>query len=478
MSYLLIGSSNIYRFHKLVAKNDQKYYKLTCCTNAEVWNNTIDDIKAEKGEVIISIIENLICDAVMEITDPEARKLVIIDVIGSFLAQVKKCAQEHPGVKFALVQLMQRPKHQWYTDNHVNMCKIYSDLIKDMNLQSVAKIEGSPTWSQVFGNDGVHLTEASGKVFVETVISNAEVFFKQEIVDLEEEERMNEGQGSEWIAKRIDTVEREIVRLNRELRERNLQDSIVTARIREEIDFMANIKKEDRMIITGLNSKIPMPKQTEEKKKWLNDIVGEILNKIEPGAASHIVFASLGSRNQRFIPLVEVKLDSRDLAMKIRKQFAQKKKETDFGRVFIANSVTLGTRVRVDILKAMAEHYSTDKETLSVSAFISRPVLHVKSKEGGFRVGTYNFSDALTKYGANLTQKELNAAYKRAGSAFKGQMQQNFVVLSEHGFGEAMDEARAGPTGVNETVRGKRPREVGRLDSQIGTPKKQAKKQN
>ena len=126
----------------------------------------------------------------------------------------------------------------------------------------------------------------------------------------------------------------------------------------------------------------------------------------------------------------------------------------------------------------MAEHYSTDKETILVSAFVSRPVLHVKSKEGGFRVGTYNFSDALTKYGANLTQKELNAAYKRAGSAFKGQMQQNFVVLSEHGFGEAMDEARAGPTGANETVRGKRPREVGRLDSQIGTPKKQAKKQN
>jgi hypothetical protein len=96
---------------------------------------------------------------------------------------------------------------------------------KPSDLQSVAKIEGSPTWSQVFGNDGVHLTEASGKVFVETVISNAEVFFKQEIVDLEEDERMNEGQGTEWIAKRIDTVEREKGRLNRELRERNLQDS-------------------------------------------------------------------------------------------------------------------------------------------------------------------------------------------------------------------------------------------------------------
>jgi hypothetical protein len=119
----------------------------------------------------------------------------------------------------------------------------------------------------------------------------------------------------------------------------------------------------------------------------------------------------------------------------------------------------------------MAECDSTDKESILVSAFVSRPMIHVRSKEGRTRVGSYNFSDALTRYGANLTQKELNPACKRAGSAFKGQSQQNFVVLSEHGFG-AMNEAVAGPSGVNEIMRGKGPREVGGLDSQIGTPKK------
>jgi hypothetical protein len=60
--------------------------------------------------------------------------MITIDVIGSFLEQVRKCAQEHPGVKFALVQLMQRPKHQWYMDNHADMCRIYGDIIKGMNL--------------------------------------------------------------------------------------------------------------------------------------------------------------------------------------------------------------------------------------------------------------------------------------------------------------------------------------------------------
>ena len=256
--------------------------------------------------------------------------------------------------------------------------------------------------------------------------------------------------------------------------ERRLQDSLVTAQIREEIDFISNVKKEDKIIITGLTSKSPMPTQGDEKKKWLNSIVGEVLDRIEAGSSKHIVFASLGSRNQRFIPLVEVKMDSRDLAIKIRKQFAVKKRDNDFGRIFIANSVTLGTRVRVDILKAIAEHHTSDKEKMTVSAFLSRPVLHVRSKEGGLGLGTFNFSDALTRYGANLTEKELSAAYRRAGSAFKGQLQQNFVVLSEHGMGAAEIElAKAGPSGSTEMARGKRPREVGQTEAQFGTHKKQ-----
>jgi hypothetical protein len=138
--------------------------------------------------------------------------------------------------------------------------------------------------------------------------------------------------------------------------------------------------------------------------------------------------------------------------------------------------VTLGTRVRVEKLKSIAEHRSNDKESMSVSAFVSRPVLHVRSKEGGIRIGTYNFSDALARFGADLTEKDLSEAYKRAGSAFKGQLQQNFVVLTEHGLINTMDMAKAGPSGGDGMVRGKRLREEGRPEAQLGTPKKQVKR--
>ena len=46
------------------------------------------------------------------------------------------------------------------------------------------------------------------------------------------------------------------------------------------------------------------------------------------------------------------------MAFEIRKTFVAKiKAGEDYGRVHIANSVTLGTRVRVDIMKAIVQQF-------------------------------------------------------------------------------------------------------------------------
>jgi hypothetical protein len=81
----------------------------------------------------------------------------------------------------------------------------------------------------------------------------------------------------------------------------------------------------------------------------------------------------------------------------------------------------------------MAKHHASDKKNLSFLAFVSKPVLHVRSKTEGLRLWTYKFSDALMPYGENLTAGELGEAYKRSAAAFKGQLQQNFGVLNEWG---------------------------------------------
>jgi hypothetical protein len=75
------------------------------------------------------------------------------------------------------------------------------------------------------------------------------------------------------VAKRIATVERDIIGLKENLQERRFQDSMVMSRIREELDFASNTKKEDKIIITGLTCLTPAPALAEEKKIWLNTLL-------------------------------------------------------------------------------------------------------------------------------------------------------------------------------------------------------------
>jgi hypothetical protein len=88
----------------------------------------------------------------------------------------------------------------------------------------------------------------------------------------------------------------------------------------------------------------------------------------------------------------------------------------------------LATRVRIEILKAMAKKFGSEKEELYVIGYASRPVLHIKSGGNSRWLG---FLDALVRYGSGLEEPDLGDAYKKAGIAFRGQLQQNFVVLHD-----------------------------------------------
>jgi hypothetical protein len=148
-----------------------------------------------------------------------------------------------------------------------------------LGIPNLAKIEGSPVWSQQFESDRTHLTENGGKVYVENLMANTEAFFTEILTDLDKETVEGTSSGyarrnPNWITKRIAVVERETGQLkkdlmkNRDLLERRLQDSLVTARMREKLDYISNSKMEDKIIITGLTSKTAMLISGEKKRTW------------------------------------------------------------------------------------------------------------------------------------------------------------------------------------------------------------------
>ena len=174
-----------------------------------------------------------------------------------------------------------------------------------------------------------------------------------------------------------------------------------------------------------------MPIDPNAKIQWLKDMVCKVLNQIDPQSTGKILFISPGRHEGRAIPMVEVKIDSFEAAIRVRKMFAQKKKDKiDLGRLHVANSVTLATRVRADILKAIAKQQTKPGFfELFVSAYSSRPVLYVHEKQNNNRSYTLTFTDAVARFGRDLKEDDLLGAYRRAGNSFPGQLEQHFVVL-------------------------------------------------
>ena len=128
--------------------------------------------------------------------------------------------------------------------------------------------------------------------------------------------------------------------------------------------------------------------------------------------------------------MVETKFDSRETALLIRGRYVQLKKENvDLGTLHLANCVSLATRVRADVLRAMADKLNGGKKLgYFVSSYNSRPVLHFKNS-GQDRALT--FVDAVEKYGHMLKEEDLGHAYRRCGKSFKGQLGQHFVLLKD-----------------------------------------------
>ena len=100
----------------------------------------------------------------------------------------------------------------------------------------------------------------------------------------------------------------------------------------------------------------------------------------------------------------------------------------------MSNSVNLATRIRVDIMKAIARKITNRDEVAYVAGFTSRPMMHIRKAGGGDSarpLKSFSYIDSVSRFGNMLDRKDLETAYGRAGRSFNGQLRQNFVVLNK-----------------------------------------------
>ena len=155
----------------------------------------------------------------------------------------------------------------------------------------------------------------------------------------------------------------------------------------------------------------------------------QLVSLVSPGDEKRIgLVKQMWKGKAEILPAAEVIFDSTETAVRVRKGFVERRKEgIEFGKISMANIVTLATRVCVDILHAIVDQFSTEGKKMFVRKFAARPVLIVKTNVGGSTRETgLTFVDAVLEYGKSQERAHLERAYARA---FRNQLEQTFVLL-------------------------------------------------
>ena len=175
--------------------------------------------------------------------------------------------------------------------------------------------------------------------------------------------------------------------------------------------------------------------------------MADLFNFINPGVEYKLGFVKhLNGKMKAVRQIVEVTLESEKMGKSIRRAYSEKIKLWREKKLFpdrmngvsITPSLTLATRVRIAILKAIAKMMPEEFEETEawVIQHVARPVLKVQQKDNNGRniLTSYGFAQAVAYVQSEMayykfSDQELFDAYAIAGSRFGPEISHHFVIL-------------------------------------------------
>lgn len=376
----------------------------------------------------------------------------------------------------------------WYADKLPGLNAWLDSEVSRMGMPSLVLLPRFDVTLQMLESDGTHLNPAAGDLFLShlrqsiqsalTSSTDVDVTVVDEVTNVgsdsdDEDPSVESEDRLEAILKIVKSNSKKLssvrplrdtlVRLDERtsafessVRLRCQRDNYVFARIKEESDSEVNKSRENRVVISGLARASTGLTSHQQKKDHYISVVTDLIAQACPDAKVKPlvtdVIVSL-HRNQ-VAPSVEAKFETAASALLFRKAASTLAKAQDpgFVNLYFSNSVTQATRVRIEILKAIAKKLTTETKSAFVQSFISRPVMRYVSEDENLEVSgtgrSYSFVDAVLRFGDLVQDADLTSAYKRAGGTFRGAMEQYFILLREAEDVSVASEVNTTPLGV------------------------------
>ena len=429
--FTIIGDSNVKRHLNPFNCRDRPRMlsaQFLPASKIEILSENLRSIREESNVCIISCVTNFLTSS----EGSSTLALRLEPVLSEFFAKIRTTCGENSEMAFMVCPPMYRKHPLWYRDGLPEVLSRFSaELMRDRPINLYAM----PSFTTPdFESDGLHLTAYSGLEFVLHLFDSATM-----ILDSLDKDPAARGAQSTENSR---LLEDRMVALEQDHRRLNQAFDLKVAIDAELNDILKNERAQDCFVISGLE-RIPdtfVGKAWQERaQRNVQAVVREVIKR----ECSIVFIQNITSRaganpETRY----SVRLRSIEESKLIRDTFGShfiggKKPPPELKPYSIRNSVTLETRVRIQILHLFAQRYrdSNPGSKTQVIGFETRPLLKLFPAEGAEdrRVQVYNFIEAVQKLPAHFTVEELKPVIDlvRYQSSLTGRLRSLFVVVSD-----------------------------------------------
>ena len=433
LCFSLLGDSNVHRnVNKTSVRANPlvKSSQMIPCGHLAVFSEALLKVRPESSVCVIACLTNFLTNADGNATATGRVEPVLQTVLATLLEHCQGSPQRH----YIVSPPMYRLTPVWYREGLPEVLIAFSQTLSQNRPPNLHLMPSFPTPDLV--EDGVHLTPFAGLEYLLYLFDSSETILQSLSLSPEEVLR-NQCETGRSLTDRVTALEQDNKRLNRQFEDKIAVDS-------ELADFRENERTEDCFIIEGLPKIDPeiVGKEWQElAKKHVQDVIVALM-----GREMNIVFVQNVTNRFRDAEVkYNVKMSTVGESSSIRTKFGSfflggkgPQRPERFKAISIRNRITPATKVRIEILKFLAQRHrdANPGSKVQVIGFDPRPLLKIipSQKATDRRVRSYNFIEAVRSLPTHLSPAESEFLLKKISLKFTGKLRSLFVILSDDDF--------------------------------------------
>jgi len=432
--------------------------------------------------LVVSCFANFLCDDVRDSDDTYVFESVLDRSLKEHFEMIVEFCEAHPSVKVGVAIPLLRQIPSWFESDYDKIKSRFISTYDGVSRQNLHLLRAFSEKLSFY--DGVHLTGALGVRYVNHLVEEGWQIFDQmeherirnlipenipvqvTSKDLLTSSSMSDMSASSSspltighfnqllleirknnVSDRVATNESKIDVIEKVQKATTFSTDLAMARIYEEQDFTKNSSRENRVTLGSLHLSESLPKDRPGQLSILKSRVQSLIDDLyKQGSKPEILGISLKSAGltpKGAVRDFDIIFKSPSQAFNFRKVLGvESRKDGPFKGLYVSNCVTHSTKVRIDILSAIARKLSTNTKQSFCQSFISRPVLHLRNRDGAGQSRVFTFVDAVREFGDLMSKEDLSAAYRRAGSIYSGVVSRFFVILKDRGSTQAVRQSK------------------------------------